>query len=114
MDGGSSPAVEREKRLGVSSHPLDDPAPRIGFGNTRCTSFWPLPPLFCLPFLEIIAFFCPIVLRYTLLTASFHGRSNPDVFDNVNVYGDILNSDIHHNYYGHYSYGLQVCRDLVL
>ena len=25
MDGGSSPAVEREKRLGVSSQPLDEP-----------------------------------------------------------------------------------------
>eukprot|EP00903_Cladosiphon_okamuranus_P006681 g6521.t1 len=33
--------------------------------------------------------------------------SNPDVFETTNVYGDIINSDIHHNYYGHYSYGHQ-------
>eukprot|EP00752_Nemacystus_decipiens_P009493 g8487.t1 len=33
--------------------------------------------------------------------------SNPDVFDTTNVYGDIIGSDIHHMYYGHYSYGHQ-------
>ena len=33
--------------------------------------------------------------------------SNPDVFETTNVYGDIIGSDIHHNYYGHYSYGHQ-------
>ncbi|CAB1099946.1 MEP1 [Ectocarpus sp. CCAP 1310/34] len=33
--------------------------------------------------------------------------SNPDVFETTNVYGDIKNSDIHHMYYGHYSYGHQ-------
>lgn len=29
------------------------------------------------------------------------------MFDDVNVYGDIKDSDIHHMYYGHYSYGHQ-------
>ena len=29
------------------------------------------------------------------------------MFTSTNVYGDIKNSDIHHNYYGHYSYGHQ-------
>ncbi len=24
-------------------------------------------------------------------------KSNPEVFDHVNVYGDIINSNIHHN-----------------
>ena len=33
--------------------------------------------------------------------------SNPEVFDDTNVYGDIIGSDIHHMYYGHYSYGHQ-------
>eukprot|EP00752_Nemacystus_decipiens_P009556 g8536.t1 len=33
--------------------------------------------------------------------------SNPDVFDTTNVYGDIIGCDIHHMYYGHYSYGQQ-------
>jgi len=33
-------------------------------------------------------------------------KSNPEVFDSVSVYGDIKNSLIHHNYYGHYSFGL--------
>ena len=33
--------------------------------------------------------------------------SNPDVFETTNVYGDIIGSDIHHMYYGHYSYGHQ-------
>eukprot|EP00752_Nemacystus_decipiens_P009061 g8090.t1 len=33
--------------------------------------------------------------------------SNPEVFDTTNVYGDIIGSDIHHMYYGHYSYGHQ-------
>ena len=33
--------------------------------------------------------------------------SNPEVFENTNVYGDIINSDIHHMYYGMYSYGHQ-------
>ncbi|CAM9132608.1 unnamed protein product, partial [Ectocarpus fasciculatus] len=33
--------------------------------------------------------------------------SNPDVFDTTNVYGDLIGSDIHHNYYGQYSYGHQ-------
>ncbi len=31
--------------------------------------------------------------------------SNPEVFDTTNVYGDIIGCDIHHNYYGHYTYG---------
>ena len=35
-------------------------------------------------------------------------KSNPEVFDTTNVYGDIKNSDIHHMYYGMYSYGHQV------
>lgn len=34
-------------------------------------------------------------------------KSNLDVFDTTNVYGDIKNSDIHHMYYGMYSYGHQ-------
>ncbi|CAM9851371.1 unnamed protein product [Ascophyllum nodosum] len=34
-------------------------------------------------------------------------ESNPEVFDTTNVYGDIKNSDIHHMYYGMYSYGQQ-------
>lgn len=34
-------------------------------------------------------------------------KSNPEVFDDTNVYGDIINSDIHHMYYGMYSYGHQ-------
>ena len=33
--------------------------------------------------------------------------SNHDVFTSTNVYGNIIGSDIHHNYYGHYSYGHQ-------
>ncbi|CAN0394312.1 unnamed protein product, partial [Scytosiphon promiscuus] len=33
--------------------------------------------------------------------------SNPDVFETTNVYGDIFDCDIHHNYYGHYTYGHQ-------
>ncbi|CAM9724294.1 unnamed protein product [Laminaria digitata] len=31
--------------------------------------------------------------------------SNPEIFDEVNVRGDILRSHIHHLYFGHYSYG---------
>ncbi|CAM9858476.1 unnamed protein product, partial [Ectocarpus fasciculatus] len=34
-------------------------------------------------------------------------ESNPEVFDRVNVRGDIRFSDIHHNWFGHYSYGHQ-------
>ncbi|CAM9371905.1 unnamed protein product [Choristocarpus tenellus] len=34
-------------------------------------------------------------------------KSNPEVFDNVQVTGDILNSEIHHMFFGHYSYGHQ-------
>lgn len=41
------------------------------------------------------------------LLSAPHDRSNPDVFDDVNVYGDIKSSDIHHMYYGMYSYGHQ-------
>ncbi|CAM9862332.1 unnamed protein product [Choristocarpus tenellus] len=33
--------------------------------------------------------------------------SNVELFDDVNVYGDIKDSDIHHMYYGMYSYGHQ-------
>eukprot|EP00903_Cladosiphon_okamuranus_P006682 g6522.t1 len=33
--------------------------------------------------------------------------SNENVFETTNVYGDIIGCDIHHNYYGHYSYGHQ-------
>ncbi|CAN0251238.1 unnamed protein product [Ectocarpus fasciculatus] len=33
--------------------------------------------------------------------------SNPELFDAVSVTGDILGSDIHDNYFGHYSYGHQ-------
>ncbi|CAN0056924.1 unnamed protein product [Pylaiella littoralis] len=33
--------------------------------------------------------------------------SNHDVFTRTNVYGDIRGCNIHHNYYGHYSYGHQ-------
>ena len=31
--------------------------------------------------------------------------SNLEVFDEVNVYGNIYDSDIHHNYFGVYTYG---------
>lgn len=34
-------------------------------------------------------------------------KTNPEVFDTTNVYGDIKYSDIHHNYFGMYSYGHQ-------
>lgn len=34
-------------------------------------------------------------------------KSNPEVFDETDVFGDIKNSDIHHMYYGMYSYGHQ-------
>lgn len=34
-------------------------------------------------------------------------KSNPEVFDTTNVYGDIMGSDIHHMYYGMYTYGHQ-------
>eukprot|EP00904_Undaria_pinnatifida_P005798 jgi/Undpi1/2348/HiC_scaffold_13.g05731.m1 len=33
--------------------------------------------------------------------------SNPEVFDEVNVYGNIYDSDIHHNHFGVYTYGHQ-------
>ena len=33
--------------------------------------------------------------------------SNPEVFDDVNVYGNIYDSDIHHNHFGVYTYGHQ-------
>lgn len=33
--------------------------------------------------------------------------SAPDLYDRVNVYGDILDSYIHHNYFGVYTYGHQ-------
>lgn len=33
--------------------------------------------------------------------------SNPEMFDDVSVRGDILRSHIHHLYFGHYSYGHQ-------
>jgi mannuronan 5-epimerase len=31
--------------------------------------------------------------------------SSPGLYDKVNVYGDIINSNIHHNYFGVYTYG---------
>eukprot|EP00904_Undaria_pinnatifida_P005816 jgi/Undpi1/2364/HiC_scaffold_13.g05747.m1 len=34
-------------------------------------------------------------------------KSNPEVFDEVNVYGNIYDSDIHHNNFGVYAYGHQ-------
>ncbi|CAM9491191.1 unnamed protein product, partial [Laminaria digitata] len=33
--------------------------------------------------------------------------SNPELFDEVNVYGNIYDSDIHHNHFGMYTYGHQ-------
>ncbi|CAM9698589.1 unnamed protein product, partial [Choristocarpus tenellus] len=33
--------------------------------------------------------------------------SNLEIFDSVNVYGDIMNSEIHHMYFGIYSFGHQ-------
>ncbi|CAM9715159.1 unnamed protein product, partial [Discosporangium mesarthrocarpum] len=33
--------------------------------------------------------------------------SNEEIFDHVAVRGDIINSNIHHNYFGHYSFGHQ-------
>lgn len=32
-------------------------------------------------------------------------KSNVDVFEEVNVYGNIYDSKIHHNYFGVYTYG---------
>lgn len=32
-------------------------------------------------------------------------KSNPEIFDDVNVYGNIYDSEIHHNYFGLYTYG---------
>ncbi|CAN0464397.1 unnamed protein product, partial [Discosporangium mesarthrocarpum] len=34
-------------------------------------------------------------------------KRNPEVFDFVDVYGNIIDSDIHHNYFGMYTYGHQ-------
>eukprot|EP00904_Undaria_pinnatifida_P005796 jgi/Undpi1/2346/HiC_scaffold_13.g05729.m1 len=34
-------------------------------------------------------------------------KSNPEVFDAVNVYGNMYDSDIHHNHFGMYTYGHQ-------
>ena len=34
-------------------------------------------------------------------------ESNPEVFDEVNVYGNIYDSDIQHNHFGVYTYGHQ-------
>ena len=34
-------------------------------------------------------------------------KSNHEVFDDVNVYGNIYDSDIHHNNFGVYTYGHQ-------
>ena len=34
-------------------------------------------------------------------------ESNPGIFDDVNVYGNIYDSDIHHNHFGVYTYGHQ-------
>ena len=34
-------------------------------------------------------------------------ETNQDVFEDVNVYGNIYDSDIHHNHFGVYSYGHQ-------
>ena len=33
--------------------------------------------------------------------------SNVDIFDDINVYGNIYDSDIHHNHFGVYTYGHQ-------
>ena len=33
--------------------------------------------------------------------------SNPGLFDDVNVYGNMYDSDIHHNHFGMYTYGHQ-------
>lgn len=32
-------------------------------------------------------------------------KSNPEVFHDVNVYGNIYDSNIHHNHFGLYTYG---------
>lgn len=32
-------------------------------------------------------------------------KSNPEIFDSVGVYGNIYDSEIHHNYFGVYTYG---------
>ncbi|CAM9184973.1 unnamed protein product [Ectocarpus sp. 13 AM-2016] len=32
-------------------------------------------------------------------------KTNPEVFGAVGVFGNMYDSDIHHNYYGQYSYG---------
>lgn len=32
-------------------------------------------------------------------------KSNEEVFENVNVYGNIYDSDIHNNHFGVYTYG---------
>lgn len=32
-------------------------------------------------------------------------KSNPEIFDSVNVYGNIYDSKIHNNYFGVYTYG---------
>ncbi|CAM9348065.1 unnamed protein product, partial [Laminaria digitata] len=34
-------------------------------------------------------------------------KSNPEIFDVVDVYGNIYDSDIHHNHFGMYTYGHQ-------
>ena len=48
-----------------------------------------------------------VALTRSLPIARPERRSNPQLFDDVNVYGDIKGSDIHHMYYGMYSYGHQ-------
>lgn len=44
-------------------------------------------------------------LLYLQVRGFCKDKSNPEIFDTVNVYGNIYDSDIHHNYFGMYSYG---------
>ena len=52
-------------------------------------------------------FFAIFCLSRSQVRGFCRDLSNPDVFETTNVYGDIIDSDIHHMFYGHYSYGHQ-------
>ena len=46
-------------------------------------------------------------LRFDQVRGFCVDKSNPELFDDVNVYGNIYDSDIHHNNFGVYTYGHQ-------
>lgn len=81
----------------------------VNYGDTCVLDFDMIPSLVQLRTMrshfEVLNRFNHYSLVLTQVRGYCSDESNPEIFDEVNVYGNIYDSEIHDNYFGVYTYG---------